>query len=116
MFDPFDQLFIQYTSEDIQIREPQNLNGVEVSSPALDVTEVIIENSCKIEAEKLLQLYPTNKGGKLTIGLQDLLNICPRKRRRIDAFKTLRKYLKDNHSVDLHIVSRKDKYNHSKII
>lgn len=120
MFDTFTQLFQQYTSEGIQKRAPQNLTYDKESEYTSSTprektdTEIIITSTHEEEAEILLRLYPTCKGGNLTIGLQDLLSICPRKRRRIDAFKTLRKYLKDNYSVDLHIVSRKDKFNNSK--
>lgn len=58
--------------------------------------------------------YSLCQGATWTINLHVLLEICPRKRRRLDAYVKLTKYLKEKYDIDLLIVSRKDKYNQLK--
>lgn len=43
------------------------------------------------------------------ISLQDLLKICPRERRRVDAYKSLQTFLKNEMGVELIITSQKTK-------
>lgn len=55
--------------------------------------------------------YSLCQGATWTINLHVLLEICPRKRRRIDAYVKLTKYLKKEYNINLQITSRKSKYN-----
>lgn len=48
-------------------------------------------------------------GMKIETTLQDLLQICPRKREKTDAYNGLVKHLKERFGVDLIITSRKKK-------
>lgn len=61
----------------------------QMTSPA---TEVIIEDDTgKYDADikALSAYYSMSAGDEITITLQELLEICPRKRRRSDAYKGL---------------------------
>lgn len=51
------------------------------------------------------------EGTIISITLQDILQICPRKRHRVDSFNSLVKYLRERWSVELLITSNKTKYN-----
>ena len=46
-------------------------------------------------------------GLTIELELRDLLSICPRERRRSDAFKKLIDYLKDEQKIDLNIKKRR---------
>lgn len=56
-------------------------------------------------------LIALNSGLTITVTLQELLSVAPRKRHRISAFSTLVRYLREQHGVDLIITSNKTKYN-----
>lgn len=47
------------------------------------------------------------EGMTINITLQDILKICPRKRRRVDSFNSLVKYLREQWDVELIISSKK---------
>lgn len=49
------------------------------------------------------------KGKVITIGLHEILDIIPRKRRKADAYYALKKQLRDEYSVELIITSRASK-------
>lgn len=55
-------------------------------------------------------------GNTYEIELRELLSICPRQRKRADAYYLLKKLLKDQYDVDLVITSRTNKntVNHEK--
>ena len=56
------------------------------------VSEVIIEDDAgKYDADikALSAYYPMKQGDEIVITLQELLEICPRKRRRSDSYKGL---------------------------
>lgn len=48
------------------------------------------------EIEMLRSKFSLTKGSRLEIELQDLLKLCPRKRKRVDAYKGLVSELKRN--------------------
>lgn len=48
-------------------------------------------------------------GSKIQIGLQEILMICPRDRKRVDAYNSLVKYLNDEFDCSLYIISQKTK-------
>ena len=64
----------------------------------------------KSEIEILENTYgPLFNGMILTVRLQELLHILPRKRPRIDSYRSLVKLLQDKRGVNLIIKSRKTK-------
>lgn len=64
----------------------------------------------KSEIELLDDNYgPLTSGRTLTVRLQELLRLLPRKRPRIDSYRSLVKQLYDEHGVNLIIKSRKTK-------
>ena len=103
-----------------------NLNSLFSSSPGLIERQVI--DLAPVDTEKASHTpvsgsgkYDsdiaalTEKWGTLSTGLcietnlQDLLTICPRERRRIDAYNGLVSLLRDKYEVTLTIKSRKTK-------
>lgn len=48
-------------------------------------------------------------GMTISIELHELLNICPRKRKKADSYYQLKKHLKDDYGVELVITSRTSK-------
>lgn len=50
-----------------------------------------------------------SSGTKIQMFLQEILNLIPRKRPRIDSYRMLIKFLKDEMNVDLILTSRKTK-------
>lgn len=53
--------------------------------------------------------YYLISGSNIEISLQDILKICPRDRRRIDAYNSLKLYLKEEFDCTLCITSQKTK-------
>lgn len=63
---------------------------------------------------KVLQSYcgkPLSKGLRINIQLKELLEIIPQKRKRIDSYNKLVRYMKSAFGVDLIISSQKTKKN-----
>ncbi len=56
----------------------------------------------------IIELRP---GMNITISLQEILKICPRNRQRVDAYRILVRYLKEQLGVELIINSKKSKSN-----
>ena len=56
-------------------------------------------------------IIEVSPGMTITITLQEILKICPRNRQRVDAYKILVRYLKEQHGVELIINSKKSKSN-----
>lgn len=110
MIDTFTQLFRHYTSEGVQNRAPKILNNVEEPGHPKTNTEVIItpkqqrEKIYRKDSEALLRVYPVCYGDELSVSLQELLTICPRKRQRADAYVGLIGYLKRIYNVNLVIL------------
>lgn len=64
----------------------------------------------KSEIEILEENYgPLISGRTLTVRLQELLRLLPRKRARVDSFRSLARRLQQDHDVNLIIKSRKTK-------
>ena len=53
--------------------------------------------------------YSLSSGSKIEITLQEILMICPRDRKRVDAYNSLVKYLNDEFDCSLYITSQKTK-------
>lgn len=53
--------------------------------------------------------YSLTSGSSIEICLQDILKICPRDRRRVDAYNSLKSYLNDEFDCSLCITSQKTK-------
>ena len=53
--------------------------------------------------------YSLSSGSKIEITLQEILKICPRDRKRVDAYNSLVKYLNDEFDCNLYITSQKTK-------
>ena len=53
--------------------------------------------------------YSLSSGSKIEITLQEILMVCPRDRKRVDAYNSLVKYLHDEFDCSLYITSQKTK-------
>ena len=53
--------------------------------------------------------YALTSGSNIEISLQDILKICPRDRRRVDAYNSLKAYLNEEFGCTLCITSQKTK-------
>lgn len=53
--------------------------------------------------------YSLSSGSKIEITLQEILKICPRDRKRVDAYNSLKSYLNDEFGCSLYITSQKTK-------
>ena len=53
--------------------------------------------------------YSLSSGSKIEITLQEILMICPRDRKRVDAYSSLVEYLNDEFDCSLYITSQKTK-------
>lgn len=53
--------------------------------------------------------YSLSSGSKIEITLQEILKICPRDRKRVDAYTSLKSYLNDEFGCSLCITSQKIK-------
>lgn len=61
------------------------------------------------DVKALQDKYGDLNGKEITVQLQELLDVVPRERRRIEAFSGLRTYLKNTYGCVLNISSRKTK-------
>ena len=61
----------------------------------------------KADIEKLLSLYPGST--EITMTLREALEKIPRDRKRVDAYDTLVKFLKEHMGIDLIVKSQKTK-------
>jgi len=86
-----------------------------IISEADPKTDSIIETTIPtFSIEDEIQVLAHHFGGlasgmKLEIELRELLNICPRNRRKADSYYQLKKHLKDDYDVELIITSRTSK-------
>ena len=53
--------------------------------------------------------YSLSPGSQIEITLQDILRVCPRDRKRVDAYRSLRDYLNEEFGCRLFIISQKTK-------
>lgn len=53
--------------------------------------------------------YSLTSGSNIEISLQEILKICPRDRRRVDAYNSLKAYLSEEFGCTLYITSQKTK-------
>lgn len=53
--------------------------------------------------------YSLSPGNQIEITLQDILKICPRDRKRVDAYRSLKEYLNEEFDCRLFIISQKTK-------
>ena len=61
----------------------------------------------KADIETLQELYPGDT--EITLTLREALEIIPRDRRRVDAYDTLARWMKENMGIELIVKSQKTK-------
>ena len=81
--------------------DPKTDSTIETTIPTLS-----IEDEIQVLAHHFGGLA---SGMKLEIELRELLNICPRNRKKADSYYQLKKHLKDDYGVELIITSRTSK-------
>ena len=82
------------------------------AEPTTDSTTETTKSALSIEEE--IQVLARRFGGlatgmTITIELRELLDLCPRKRRKADSYYQLKKHLMDDYGVELIITSRTSK-------
>lgn len=81
--------------------EPEMDSKIETTKPALSIEE---------EIQVLAQHFGgISTGMTLEIELRELLELCPRNRRKADSYYQLKKHLKDDYGIELIITSRTSK-------
>ena len=82
------------------VKEEEKPKKIETHTPSK------YDNDIRALEEK----YGNLDGKEITIDLQTLLQLVPRERRRIDAYRGLLSYLEDKRNCKITITSRKTKY------
>ncbi|MBD5383371.1 MAG: hypothetical protein HDR72_00020 [Ruminococcaceae bacterium] len=74
---------------------------------------IIIPEKFRADIEALQTYIGKNleSGLRITVSLQEILNVCPRDRKKVDAFNGLTRFLADEMNVTLIINSQKSKKN-----
>ena len=89
--------------------------AADIKEEKAKIDEDTVMGSDEFESEiKALQSYcgkPLSKGLRIDIQLKELLEIIPQRRKRIDSYNKLVRYLKSAFSVELIISSQKTKNN-----
>lgn len=81
--------------------EPKTDSKTETTKPALSIEE---------EIQVLAQHFGgISTGMTIEIELRELLELCPRNRRKADSYYQLKKHLKDDYGIELIITSRTSK-------
>lgn len=111
MFSLFNALFGTNSRPDLGQAQEATTATKENSSPSVSVQPEPPKAKGKYDAdvEALEAEFGSLNSTGLSISLQDLLQICPRKRPRIEAFQGLISYLKAEYGATLTIKSRKTK-------
>ena len=81
-----------------------------IDSKAEFVAAVIVPDAFKSDIENLKAYVGENRwqrGLQISLSLQELLGICPRERKRSDAYRKLIKYLADEWNINLTILKSK---------
>ena len=95
--------------EYLQMAFTENPSSNNPSQPTVK-REVIVPEKFRNDVEALkgygLQLEP---GISIEVTLAEILTICPRERRRVDSYKGLVSYLRDEFNITLIIKSQKTK-------
>lgn len=97
------QLFGNSTTLEKVMMKEINEDKQTVSNEGAEIRNGSFEKDIRALEERFGRL---KAGMKIEIGLQDLLLICPRNRRKTDAFYMLTKTLKTAYGVELEIKSR----------
>lgn len=86
----------------VKIEAEPNMDGkTETTKPALSIEE---------EIQVLAQHFGgISTGMTIEIELRELLELCPRNRRKADSYYQLKKHLKDDYGIELIITSRTSK-------
>lgn len=81
--------------------DPKTDSKTETTKPALSIEE---------EIQVLAQHFGgISTGMTIEIELRELLELCPRNRRKADSYYQLKKHLKDDYGIELIITSRTSK-------
>ena len=111
MFSLFNALFGTNSRPDLEQGQQATTAQTNNSSPSVSNLPEQPKAKGKYEAdvESLEARFGSLKSTELCINLSDLLQICERKRKRIEAYQGLINYLKAEYDATLMIKSRKTK-------
>lgn len=91
-------------------RQPEQKPSLKTDMPLIKNEKVIVPLQFRDDVERL-KVYVGDENWKegleISLSLQELLSICPRERRRSDAFRKLIAYLKDELNILLTIKNSK---------
>lgn len=92
-------------------RQEENIKAVPDVTEEKTATEIKIPKKYQDDIEALCDMYGENfkTGLCIEITLKELLEICPRERRRTDAYTGLISFLKGKLGITLNIKSQKSK-------
>lgn len=96
--------------EDLIIESPVEEEPIINNDVIKEQPKVSSENRYDNDVRALVDAFgPLQKGSTIETNLQQILDICPRNRRRCDAYQGLISYLRKEHDVNLKITSNKAK-------
>lgn len=102
----FEYMFSLVTDEFAVVSQEQEISP----SKEQNKVEKVVRGKFLRDLEALRDSgYSLSSGSKIEITLQEILKICPRDRKRVDAYNSLVKYLNDEFDCSLYVVSQKTK-------
>ena len=102
----FEYMFSLVTDEFAVVSQGQELSP----SQEQNKVEMVVKGKFLRDLEALRDNgYSLSPGSKIEITLQEILKICPRDRKRVDAYNSLKSYLNDEFGCSLSITSQKMK-------
>ena len=93
-------------------RQPEQKPSLKTEMPPKATEKTIVPIQYRDDVDKLRAYVGEENwkaGLEISLYLYELLSICPRERKRSDAFKQLRAYLKDELQITLNIKTKKKK-------
>lgn len=102
----FEYMFSLVTDEFTVVSQEQEISP----SKEQNKVEKVVRGKFLRDLEALRDSgYSLSSGSKIEITLQEMLKICPRDRKRVDAYTSLKSYLNDEFGCSLCITSQKTK-------
>ena len=102
----FEYMFSLVTDEFRVVGEGQETQHSKEQNKAEKIVKGKFIRDLEALRDKGFSLTP---GSKIVIGLQEILMICPRDRKRVDAYNSLVKYLNDEFDCSLYNKKKKTK-------
>ena len=102
----FEYMFSLVTDEFAVVSQGQEISPSKEQNKVEKVVRGKFLRDLEALRDKGFSLTP---GSKIVIGLQEILMICPRDRKRVDAYTSLKSYLNDEFGCNLCITSQKTK-------